>query len=55
MLRVLVTDDGVGGARSDGSGLIGLADRLSAFDGWLDVESPPSGGTLLEAYIPIPR
>ena len=46
-------DDGVGGARRDGSGLIGLADRLAALDGALRVESPAGGGTLVVATIPL--
>jgi signal transduction histidine kinase len=50
-----VRDDGVGGARPDGSGLVGLADRLAALDGRLRVESPTDGGTLLAADIPLPR
>jgi PAS domain S-box-containing protein len=54
-LRVQVRDDGVGGARPDGSGLVGLADRLAALDGRLRVESPAVGGTLLAADIPLPR
>ena len=54
LLTVEVTDDGVGGAdASRGSGLRGLADRLSAIDGSLVIESPPGGGTLLRAMIPI--
>jgi PAS domain S-box-containing protein len=53
-LSVRVRDDGVGGARREGSGLIGLADRLAALDGRLAVESPPEGGTLIEAVIPLP-
>jgi signal transduction histidine kinase len=48
-----VRDDGVGGARPDGSGLVGLGDRLAALDGRLRVESPPSGGTLVAADIPL--
>jgi signal transduction histidine kinase len=52
-LRVCVRDDGVGGARPDGSGLVGLGDRLAALDGRLRVESPPSGGTLVAADIPL--
>jgi signal transduction histidine kinase len=52
-LRVQVRDDGVGGARPDGSGLIGLADRLAVLDGRLDVESPTGGGTLITAAIPL--
>jgi signal transduction histidine kinase len=52
-LRVDVRDDGVGGARLDGSGLTGLADRLAALDGRLRVESAPGAGTLVEAAIPV--
>jgi signal transduction histidine kinase len=51
-LRVEVRDDGVGGARQDGSGLQGLADRLAVLDGRLRVESPAEGGTLVSAAIP---
>jgi signal transduction histidine kinase len=53
-LLVQVRDDGVGGARPDGSGLVGLADRLAALDGRLRIDSPPDGGTLLAATIPLP-
>jgi PAS domain S-box-containing protein len=53
-LRVQVRDDGAGGARSDGSGLLGLADRLAVLDGQLRVESPVDGGTLVAADIPSP-
>jgi signal transduction histidine kinase len=53
-LRVRVRDDGVGGAQADGSGLVGLGDRLAALDGRLRVESPPGGGTLVAADIPCP-
>ena len=53
-LAVQVRDDGVGGARRDGSGLTGLADRLAALDGDLRIESPAEGGTLLAATIPLP-
>jgi signal transduction histidine kinase len=53
-LTVEVGDDGVGGARdAGGSGLRGLGDRVAALDGTLDVESPPGGGTLLRARIPL--
>jgi signal transduction histidine kinase len=52
-VRVEVKDDGVGGARSDGSGLLGLADRLAAHDGRLELASPRGGGTLLRADIPL--
>jgi signal transduction histidine kinase len=53
-LRVRILDDGVGGARPDGSGFVGLADRLAAIDGQLSVESPAGGGTLVAADIPLP-
>ena len=39
-LRVQVRDDGVGGARPEGSGLLGLGDRLAALDGRLWVGEP---------------
>jgi signal transduction histidine kinase len=52
-VEVRVRDDGIGGARPDGTGLLGLADRLSVLDGQLRVESPPEGGTLVAADIPL--
>ncbi len=52
-LQVQVSDDGVGGARADGGGLLGLADRLGVLDGSLLVDSPHDGGTLIAADIPI--
>jgi signal transduction histidine kinase len=52
---VLVSDEGVGGADADaGSGLRGLQDRLAVVDGVLSIDSPPGGGTRLEARIPSP-
>ena len=52
-LRVEVRDDGQGGAEAGaGSGLRGLADRVAALDGELNVISPVSGGTVLYAEIP---
>jgi len=53
-LVVRVRDDGVGGAQPDGSGLLGLADRLAVLGGRLAVESPADGGTLVAAMIPVP-
>jgi len=51
---VEVADDGVGGADPDrGSGLRGLADRISALDGTLELRSPEGAGTLLRAEIPV--
>jgi signal transduction histidine kinase len=52
MLHVQVRDDGVGGARLDGSGFQGLCDRLAVLDGRLRVESPADGGTVVAAAIP---
>jgi signal transduction histidine kinase len=50
---VVVTDDGVGGADPAlGTGLRGLADRLEALDGHLEVESSAARGTCLSAEIP---
>jgi signal transduction histidine kinase len=52
-LMVEVADDGVGGADpSGGSGLRGLADRLAALEGRLDVASQPGHGTTVTARIP---
>jgi PAS domain S-box-containing protein len=53
-LQLQVRDDGVGGARPDGIGLVGLADRLAVLDGQLRIESPAGGGTLVTADIPLP-
>jgi signal transduction histidine kinase len=52
-LQVEIQDDGVGGAEGAGSGLLGLGDRLAVLEGTLRVESPPGGGTLVGAAIPI--
>jgi PAS domain S-box-containing protein len=52
---VEVRDDGVGGARaqSESSGLTGLRDRIGALNGTMHVMSPPGGGTLLRARVPL--
>jgi signal transduction histidine kinase len=50
---VEVRDDGVGGADpAAGTGLRGLAERLTIIDGRLEVVSPPGAGTLIRAKIP---
>jgi signal transduction histidine kinase len=55
VLRLHVRDDGVGGARIEGSsGLLGLRDRAGALNGELHVESPPGEGTVVAATLPIP-
>jgi signal transduction histidine kinase len=52
-LLVQVRDDGRGGADPEkGSGLRGLADRLAALDGELDVVSLAGEGTIVRAQIP---
>jgi signal transduction histidine kinase len=51
-LVVEVSDDGRGGANSEGSGLSGLRRRVEALDGTLLVVSPPDGGTTLRAELP---
>jgi signal transduction histidine kinase len=49
---VEVRDDGIGGADpSAGSGLRGLADRVSALGGKLEIESPAGEGTAIRASI----
>jgi signal transduction histidine kinase len=49
---VEVGDDGVGGADAGGSGLRGLADRVAALGGALDVRSPAGAGTTIAAELP---
>jgi signal transduction histidine kinase len=53
-LRVVVTDDGCGGASADGdgTGLRGLAQRAAAVDGVLHVHSPAGGPTTITAELP---
>ncbi|GGQ26512.1 hypothetical protein GCM10010187_48820 [Actinomadura coerulea] len=52
-LSLCVSDDGLGGADpSAGSGLIGLIDRIEALGGTIAINSPPGGGTRLEALLP---
>ncbi len=52
-LLLEICDDGVGGAHPDaGSGLRGLADRVAALDGELDITSPAGEGTRLRVRLP---
>ncbi|MFD2081865.1 Histidine kinase-, DNA gyrase B-, and HSP90-like ATPase [Actinopolymorpha cephalotaxi] len=49
-----VEDDGVGGASfGDGSGLVGLTDRVEALGGVLKVTSPTGRGTRIHAELPV--
>jgi signal transduction histidine kinase len=51
-LHVEVVDDGRGGADPGGAGLKGLAQRVEALDGSLEVNSPPGGPTVVRAVLP---
>jgi signal transduction histidine kinase len=47
-LMMMVADDGVGAADpGKGTGLAGVSRRLAAFDGMVDVASPPGGPTVV--------
>jgi signal transduction histidine kinase len=53
VLRVEIRDDGVGGADpAGGTGLRGLAQRVSSVDGTLQVSSPAGGPTVIVAELP---
>jgi predicted ATPase/signal transduction histidine kinase len=53
-LNLSIRDNGVGGADSrNGSGLIGLKDRVEALGGHIEVVSPPGNGTSLRATLPL--
>ena len=53
ILELEVRDDGSGGASIDaGSGLRGLADRVAALDGRLQLDSPRGSGTVVRVELP---
>jgi signal transduction histidine kinase len=53
VLTATVTDDGPGGAAaSEGSGLAGIERRMAAFDGRLEIDSPPGGPTCVRVTVP---
>ena len=53
-LLIEIADDGCGGADpASGTGLRGLADRVDALDGRLELDSPPGGGTRIRARLPL--
>ena len=53
-VTVAIRDNGRGGASMDrGSGLRGLADRIDALGGQLDLKSPSAGGTVVRATLPL--
>jgi signal transduction histidine kinase len=51
-LVVEVDDDGPGGANPEGSGLVGLRNRVEALDGILVLLSNPGEGTTVHAELP---
>jgi signal transduction histidine kinase len=54
-LLIDVTDDGRGGASANaGSGLDGLADRVGALDGRVEIDSPAGAGTRVHVEVPLP-
>jgi signal transduction histidine kinase len=54
VLRLVVRDDGAGGADpAQGTGLIGLKDRVEALGGTITVASPAGGGTLVDVTLPL--
>jgi signal transduction histidine kinase len=56
LLHVEIADDGSGGADpASGTGLRGLADRVDALGGELEVDSPPGAGTRVSASLPLRR
>jgi signal transduction histidine kinase len=54
VLHLQVGDDGIGGAdQAQGTGLAGLAQRVSTVDGRIDVSSPAGGPTKVTVYLPM--
>jgi signal transduction histidine kinase len=54
VLRIAVSDDGVGGADPvGGSGLLGLKDRAEAIGGVISLQSPQGSGTSLQVELPL--
>jgi signal transduction histidine kinase len=52
--EIVVSDDGVGGARAEeGGGLRGLGDRVEALGGRLTLASTPEHGTTVRARVPV--
>lgn len=52
-LMLSIRDDGVGSADArNGSGLIGLIDRVETLGGRMEIASPPGGGTALRVATP---
>lgn len=54
-VQLSISDDGRGGATTDGNGLSGMRDRVRALDGELHVESTRNAGTTLRIRVPLAR
>jgi signal transduction histidine kinase/CHASE3 domain sensor protein len=54
-LRIEISDDGAGGASPDGSGLLGMRDRVVTLGGRFEVDSPPGRGTRIAITLPLRR
>jgi len=55
-LYLSIRDDGIGGADSrNGSGIIGLKDRVDVLGGKMTVNSPVGSGTVIEVTIPLAK
>jgi len=53
-IRLMIADDGRGGATlAGGSGLRGLADRVEALAGVIDIDSPEERGTRIRVELPL--
>jgi PAS domain S-box-containing protein len=53
LLQLAIRDDGIGGADPQGSGLVGLSDRIEAVGGMLTLSSEPGDGTHIRVEIPL--
>lgn len=53
VLELVVRDNGVGGASPEGSGMVGISDRVDAVGGTISVASPPGAGTTISVRIPL--
>jgi signal transduction histidine kinase len=54
LVHLTIVDDGTGGADpSQGSGLIGLRDRIEALGGTIEITSERGVGTTLRIEIPV--
>jgi two-component system sensor histidine kinase DesK len=53
LARMEFEDDGRGGVKSEGNGIVGMRERLEEVGGTLELDSPVGGGTRLIAVVPI--